>query len=400
MPSGPTDSARRASLVWLTAGFSGMMPFATDVYLIVMPAIAKDFGASLAATQATVAAFALGFGLAHLFVGVLADRYGRRPVAVGGVLLFLVASLAVVQAPSLEWLTVYRFFQGVVIATCPILARAIIRDTVPPEQAGRTFARNNAMAAIAALAAPFLGAWVLWWGGWRGALALLILYGLGLAAAVLARLPETRPAGITPVSPFTAAGEILTHGGFQFGCLTTVLLYSALFTWLTTSPFLMIDQLGFSTAAAAMVLGIASLGYMCGSLIAARLTVRHPPERILMWGAALMLAGTITCLLALSRPKPSSLVTLIAILPFYIGLGFAHANALQITMRPFPHIAGQASAWLGLAQQIGGVLISMLAVRLGAGLAAVGVMIACCAALLLVAWALPRVMGVERTTAH
>ena len=76
--------------------------------------------------------------------------------------------------------------------------------------------------------------------------------------------------------------------------------------------------------------------------------------------------------------------------PFYIGLGFTHANTIQIVMRPFPHMAAQASAWLGLMQQIGGVVVSVIAVRLGAGFAAIGVMIACCLALLLVSAVLPR----------
>jgi len=80
------------------------------------------------------------------------------------------------------------------------------------------------------------------------------------------------------------------------------------------------------------------------------------------------------------------------ILPFYLGLGFTHANALQIVMRPFPHMAGQASAWLGLLQQVCGVAVSVLAVKAGAGFTAIGVMIGCCAALLVASLVLPRLL--------
>lgn len=395
MPPPFSASVPRGTVIAFAAGFTAMMPIATDIYLIVMPEIARTFGASLAAVQASIAVFALGFGMAHLFVGVLADRYGRRPVAIGGVLLFLAATFAVVRAPSLDWLMICRFVQGLSIATCPILARAIIRDAVAPHEAGRAFAMNNAIAGLAPLIAPFAGAAAAAWGGWRFAMSVLLVVGAVLAVAVIWRLPETLQdsSDRASVSPLAAAGEILTHSGFLFGATISTLLYSALFTWLSTSPFLMIDTLGFSTVGAATVLGLSSGGYMLGSLFAARMATRLSPERMLRWGGVLMLAGSIGCLFALTRTVPTPWTVLTGVLPFYVGLGFAHANSIQIMMRPFAHIAGQASAWLGLIQQVGAVLISLTAVQLGAGLAAVGVMIACCAALLLAALVLPNVVA-------
>ena len=115
-------------------------------------------------------------------------------------------------------------------------------------------------------------------------------------------------------------------------------------------------------------------------------------------GAPLMLAGSIGCLIALTRENPGPIGTVILAFPFYIGLGFTHSNAIQMVMRPFPHMAAQASAWLGLMQQVGGVVVSVIAVRLGAGYVAVGVMIACCSALVVVSAVLPRLFppGVER----
>ncbi len=387
-------SVKQSTLIAFAAALTGLMPMATDIYLIVMPAIARDFGASLAATHSSMAAFALGFGVAHLFVGVLADRYGRRPVAIGGAFAFLVATSAVVMSSSLEVLTVCRFVQGLVIAVCPILGRAIVRDAVTPAEAARVYSLVNALASLSPLTAPFLSAIAAAWGGWRTAMGLLFVYGFLLLAAVVLRLPETRPPTVadTP-TPFAAARELLTHPRFIYGATITMLLYSALFTWISTSPFLMIDVLGFSTTGAAVVLGLGSLGYMGGSLISARLAGRITPERLVAAGAPLMLAGAIGGYFALSRANPGPVVTLIMILPFYLGLGFTHANAIQIVMRPFPHMAGQASAWLGLLQQVGGVVVSVLAVRAGAGFTAIGVMIGCCAALFAASILLPRVLG-------
>lgn len=386
-------SVSQTKLIAFSAGFAGLMPMATDIYLIVMPAISRDFGASLAATHTSMVAFALGFGLAHLFVGVLADRYGRRPVAIAGALAFLVATVAVIAARTLEVLTFCRFLQGIAIATCPIIGRAIVRDAVPPERAARVYALVNGLSALAPLTAPFIAAAVAVWGGWRAAMGFLLIYGVVLLAAIVLRLPETRPASSaleTSPSPLAAAREVLANPRFIYGALITVLLYSALFTWISTSPFLMMDGLGFATTDAAIVLGLGSLGYMAGSLATARLAARHPPERLVALGAPLMLAGALGALFALSRASPGPFATLLLVLPFYVGLGLTHANALQIVMRPFPHMAGQASAWLGLLQQVGGVVVSVLAVKAGAGFAAIGVMIGCCVALVLASALLPR----------
>ena len=396
MSTSGAASVKQSTLIAFAAAFSGLMPMATDIYLIVMPAISRDFGATLAATHTSMAAFALGFGVAHLFVGVFADRYGRRPVAVCGAIAFLLATLMVVLSRSLEVLTACRFVQGLVIAVCPILGRAIVRDVVTPDKAARVYSLVNALAALSPLTAPFIGAAAAAWGGWRMAMGLLFIYGFVLLAAIMLRLPETRPptiSGAVVPTPFAAAREVLTHPRFIYGATITMLLYSALFTWISTSPFLMIDVLGFSTTGAAAVLGLGSLGYMGGSLISARLAGRMAPERLVSIGAPLMLVGAIGGYIALSRANPGPLSTLILILPFYLGLGFTHSNALEIVMRPFPHMAGQASAWLGLLQQLGGVVVSVLAVKAGAGFTAVGVMIGCCVALFAASIVLPRLLG-------
>lgn len=389
MTTAPAGTPSRATIIGFVAAMSAVMPLTTDIYLILMPGIARDLGASLPATQGTMAVFAAGFGFAHLFVGVAADRWGRRPVAILGTLAFLIATLAVVLAPTLAALTLYRFLQGFVCATCPILARAIIRDAIAPHEVARSFSQANAISALAPLAAPFIGAWLAAWGGWRAGMAFLLVYGGALAVLVLLRLPETRPAlTAAPPTPLAAAAQILSNRSFLIGAAIASLTYSALFTWLTTSPFLLIDTLGFSTTSAAVVYGIGSAGFLVGNLISIRLSHRLTPERILKWGTLLMLAGSLACLGALLGPSPHPALILAVMLPFYLGLGLVHANALQIVMRPFSTVAGQASAWLGLINQVAGALISLIAVALGAGLAAVGVTIACCVVLVLTAWSM------------
>ncbi len=397
----------RATIIAFAAGLAGLMPFAMDVYLIMMPRVADFFGASLPAVHRTMAGFSIGFGIAHLFVGVLADRYGRRPIALAGVLLFILASFAVTFATNLEMLGIARFFQGLAVASGPILARAIIRDVFPAARAASAFAITNGLTGVAPLVAPFIAAAIAGWAGWRGAMGLLLIYALVLWVALLARLPETlvapredgagEPRHRVASSPFAAIGKILTNRAFLLGSGAATIHFSALFTFLTTSPFLMISTLGFSEAGTATVLGLASGGYIVGSFLAARLARRHAPEVVLGWGTWLMVLGSFAVLVALTRSAPHPLIVLACVWPFYIGLGFSHANAIQIAMRPFGQLAGQASAWLGLFQQIGGVVIATIAVELGAGYAAIGVMIGCSVILMILAMTLlPRISDADQ----
>lgn len=380
----------RTKMIAFAAGFGGLMPMATDVYLIVMPAIARHFEATLAATHASMAMFAIGFGVAHLFIGVLADSYGRRPVAIIGTSLFLLSTIAVTMASSLPLLSFFRFIQGLCIATCPIIGRALIRDSFTADAAAKAYAQVNATTALSPLVAPFIGAAAAAVGGWRLAMAVLAVYGIVLVLAVAVAMPETKPPrrdDAVVVTPIAAAREILTHPRFLYGGAVTFLLYAALFTWISTSPFLMIDTLGFSPTGVALVLGVGSLGYMAGSLATARFAGRYSPEHMVAIGAPLMALGAIGAYVALTRASPGPVSTLIMVFPFYVGLGLTHANGIQIVMRPFPHMAAQASAWLGVVQQLGGVIVSVLAVKAGAGLVAVQVMIAACTALIAVSLA-------------
>ena len=380
------------ALVALAAGMTAVMPLAIDVYLIVMPIIARELGASLAETQATMAMFALGFGSSQLFIGWAADRFGRRPVALIGTLGFICASAAVALASDLATLTFSRFIQGVLVAACPILGRTLIRDCVDPARTAKIYSLVNGVSGAVPVCAPLLGATAAALGGWRMAVGIIAIYATVLFLALAWRLPETRPSDTrtNPISPFKAAHEILLNREFQLGASASVLFYSALFTWLSTSPFLMIDGLGFSSTVTALILGGGSAGYMSGSLVSARLTTRFHTSHLIVAGAILMLSGALGAWFVLTRQSPHPVLVLAGILPFYIGIGFAHSNSLQVVMRPFSRIAGQASAWLGVLQQIGGVLVSLLAVQLGAGVNAVIVVAACCTLLLFIALILVR----------
>ena len=363
---------RGAPIVPFAAALFAVLPMSTDIYLTAMVDLGRDFGVDITGVQRTMLSFTLGFGLAHLFIGRFADRIGRRPTALVGLTIYTLASILAASAPSLDLLVAARFVQGMAAATGPIVSRTLIRDTVSTEGAGRALSKMGAFVGIAPLTAPLLGTFAAHLGGWRAAIVVLALYGAVLTTVLWRRLPETRPASVGGdggISILTALGRLVRHRVFLIGVAALAAGYGILLTWLTTSGFLMIGTLGMSKLEASAVYTIGSAGFVSGSLVSMRLAQRLLPRHILRTAAALLILGTTMPALVLWLGFGHWAVILVAVFPFYFGWGIGQPMAIAITMRPFPEMAGQASAWLGLFQQVGGIALSLVAAHFGGGLA-------------------------------
>jgi DHA1 family bicyclomycin/chloramphenicol resistance-like MFS transporter len=181
------------TLLWLVTGCMMLQPLSTDLYLASLPGMALDFGVSPAAVQQTLSLFVFGFGTAQLISGPLSDRYGRRPVLIGGLALYLVSGLACALAPSLGWLIAARFVQAIGCCTAVVVARAIIRDAYSPAEGARVMARALSLLALAPILGPILGGYLQVAFGWRAAFVTLALSGLAMWVASLRHLTESNP---------------------------------------------------------------------------------------------------------------------------------------------------------------------------------------------------------------
>lgn len=378
MTAEPATPHRSASptgapqIVGLAAALFAVLPLSTDIYLTTMVDLGRDFGVDIAGVQRTMLAFTLGFGIAHLFIGRFADRFGRRPTALIGIAVFTLASILAAGAPSLDLLILGRFIQGAAAATGPILSRTLVRDTVTSEGAGRALSKMGALIGIAPLTAPLAGTFAAHFGGWRAALLVLVAYGALLALVLWRRLPETRPTnlhGAEEIPILKALRHLVRSRVFLIGTAALAAGYGILLTWLTTSGFLLMGTLGMTKLEASAIYTIGSSGFVSGSLIAMRLAQRLLPRHILRTAAVLLIIGTTAPALVLWLGFQHWAVILASVFPFYLGWGIGQPSAIAITMRPFPEMAGQASAWLGLFQQVGGIALSLVAAHFGGGLA-------------------------------
>jgi len=154
-------------------------PISTDLYLPSLPGLARDFGVAAADVQLTLSVFLIGLAVAQLIHGPLSDRFGRRPVLLTGLAIYVVASVACLLAPTIEVLIAVRFVQAVGACVGPVLARAIVRDVHGREGATRILAYMSAAMALAPAIGPIVGGFVEVWLGWRVNFLLLVAYGLG-----------------------------------------------------------------------------------------------------------------------------------------------------------------------------------------------------------------------------
>ncbi len=208
-PAAP--STRRMAL--LLAGLAMFGPFSIDTIFPAFPQLAQRLHADPVAIQQTVSIYLLFYGLMSLAHGPLSDAWGRRRVILGGLVLFIGASVGCALARDLPTLLVFRALQGVSAGVGVIVGRAVIRDLFHGHGAQRLMSQVSMIFGVAPAIAPIIGGWLLATGaGWPLIFWFLVGFALLLLAATLAGLPETHPAGSAhPVACRAPAQRLPPH---------------------------------------------------------------------------------------------------------------------------------------------------------------------------------------------
>lgn len=346
----PTAPATTALLVALVA----VGPFSLDTYLAAMPSIGAALAATDAEVQATLTAFIFGFALAQLLIGPLSDRFGRRPVLLASLGIFVVASLGCALAWSVEALVALRLFQAIFASAGPVLGRAMARDIHGPEGSARVLAHMGAAITIAPMIAPLLGGWVVGLFGWRAVFVVLALYGVLLVAAVWWRLPETLAQpdvdALNPRQLWLNAGRLLQHRGFLGYTLILSFGFAGMFAYVSSAPFILMAQLGLGPSAFGVVFVIPVFGFLLGTLSAGRLTGRWPRPRLIGVGVVVTVASAALLALLTWVVRPSVAGTVLPMMLYTFGMGLVMPHAMSGALAPFPRMTGAASAVLGFIQ--------------------------------------------------
>ncbi|MDR3468992.1 MAG: multidrug effflux MFS transporter [Xanthobacteraceae bacterium] len=350
--------------VVVIASIMALNPLAMDMMLPALPNIGTSLHIAAGNhLQAVLALFLFGFGAGQLIMGPLSDRFGRRPVLIGGMALYCVASVVATAAPSFEALLLARALQGFATSATRVIATSVVRDCY----AGRRMASVMSLTMMIFIAvpvlAPSLGQLVMVWVEWRGIFVVLMIYGLLALGWTALRLPETLPlserkslalrdvfgAFRQTVTNRQTLGYAVAAGGVQGSLFAFVFSSQQIFTG--------IFKLGvyFPLAFAGIAIGFAAAGFLNARLVG-RLGMRKMSH-----GATVGFVAVAAVMLATQQFHVLSLplfIALAACMMFAFGLTFANFTALA--MEPQGHIAGTASSLYGSITTLLGIGIGTL----------------------------------------
>lgn len=343
-----------AALTVVLALMTAMGPLSTDMYLPSLPAIASAFATDAGEVQLTLSLFLIGFAVGQIVYGPLADRYGRKPVLVAGLGLFVAASFACMAAVSIAALIAARFVQAVGACAAIVMARAIVRDLHAAEDAARILSLMGALMGLVPMIAPVIGGFLEQAFGWRASFAVAAVLGLWLAGMVALRLPETLDP--TRRAAWSAGGmaadfrRLSAHPGFRRYAGAVCLGYGGLFSFISGSSFVLQGHYGLDEVDYGLSFAIAVVGYIAGTLIGARITRRIGIPMIVAIGTGAMAAGGAAMALLVLIEPPHVLHILGPMILYMAGVGLTLPPSTAGAITPFPERAGTASSLLGFSQ--------------------------------------------------
>ena len=340
-------------------------PFAIDMYLPALPAIAADLGASTAATQMTLMVFFISFGVAQLIYGPLSDMWGRKPPLYFGLALFGLAGIGCGLAPSIEWLIFFRFIQGVGAAAVAVIPRAVIRDLHTGPEATRLMALVMLVFSVSPILAPLFGSAVIVPFGWRAVfVAVTVVSGIALVM-LWALLPETRPKSERIAgnlgNVMRAYGRLMVDAKFQGLTFIGGLGMASFFAFLASSSFVYIGHFGLTPTQYSLAFSVNAVGFIGASQFAATLGQRFGMGRMLTAAVTVYLVMSLI-LLGVTLAGIDNLWVLMALLFFaFASLGLVIPSTMVLSLEEHGPIAGMASALGGTLQFVAGAVTITIA---------------------------------------
>ncbi|MDX1710049.1 MAG: multidrug effflux MFS transporter [Rhodovibrionaceae bacterium] len=331
-------------------------PISTDLYLPSLPSLVSVFDADVASVQLTLSVFLAGFAVGQLVYGPLSDRFGRKPVMLAGLVIYLAASLLCALAGSIEALIAARFVQALGACVGPVLGRAVVRDVFGQARAATVLSYMGVAMALAPALGPILGGYLEIWFGWRSSFLALFAFALIGLAGVIALLPETnvwRDSRATGAAGLAANYRaLLASRRYKGFLLVFASAYAGIFAFISGSSFVLIDTLKLAPNLYGLSFGAIVAGYMAGTLASGRLTERLGIERMVQVGIGFALAGSLTGVACAAAGLLSLAAVLAPVFVFMVGTGFMLPNAMAGAIGPFSRMAGTASSLLGFVQMI------------------------------------------------
>jgi DHA1 family bicyclomycin/chloramphenicol resistance-like MFS transporter len=348
--------------------FTGVSAMTMNIFLPSLPAMAEWFDAPYATVQLSVSLYLALSGALNLVIGPLADRYGRRPVALWACGIFLLATLGVLVAPTVEVFLLFRMLQAV-IATGMVLSRAAVRDMVPEAQAAAMIGWLTMGMSLVPMFGPALGGWLDETFAWQANFVVLLVLGLAVTALIWADMGETAERRHATIgAQMRQYPALLTSRRFWGYSVAAAASSGAFFSFLGGAPAVGTRVYGLTPTDLGLYFSLPGIGYLIGNFLSAKLSVRRGVVPMVRDGCIVIVAAMLAMvgLTAAGLTHPMVFFGLMGVVGIGNGLTLPSANAGMMSVRP--DLAGSASG-LGGALMIGGgaALSALAAAAMGAG---------------------------------
>ncbi|MEZ5536536.1 MAG: multidrug effflux MFS transporter [Thiolinea sp.] len=340
--------------IWLLSTIALASPFAMNVFNPAMPDVARAFGSSIDVVQLTLALYLFALGISQLASGMLADRFGRRPLMLGGMLLHLSGTLVAALAWNIEILIAGRVLQALGGGATLVLVRTMILDTHGRNEAGKYLSYITMSIAVAQTLAPTIGGYLNHFLDWRAIFYFSLLITVGITLLMFRQLHETsEPAAHTQfaMKPLLKQYALVLKSPVYIGyALTGALVTAAYLGFASVMPYIFVDQMGGTSAEYGNWFLLVSLGFFTGSLVASRLTVHFGLDRMIGSGflMALLASATLLALIFSEYMIAGLIFSLMGVLTF--GRGLLQGSAQSGAISSVSGARGTASGLMGFMQ--------------------------------------------------
>ena len=353
-------------IVFILGLLAMLMPLSIDMYLPALPVISAQFGVPAGSAQMTLSTYILGFALGQLLYGPMADSLGRKPVILGGTLVFAAAAVACALAQSIDQLIIMRFLHGLAAAAASVVINALMRDIYPKEEFSRMMSFVMLVTTIAPLVAPMAGGAVLVWFSWHVIFWILALAALLASAMIFFFIDETLPVERrqkfhirTTIGNFAS---LFRHKRVLSYMLASGFSFAGMFSFLSAGPFVYIELNHVSPQHFGYYFALNIVFLFVLTLINSRFVRRV--GALNMFRAGLWIQFVMAVWLVVSAFLDVGFWALVIGVAAFVGcVSMISSNAMAVILDEFPHMAGTASSLAGTFRfgigAIVGALLSM-----------------------------------------
>jgi len=359
-------AANPKGMLFLLVLMTGVAPISLYMLVPALPVLATTFGRDISVAQMTVSLYMVGIACSQIIMGPLSDRFGRRPVLLGGIGLMVAASAAGIFAETLPQLIAARFLQALGGASGMVVSRAIIRDLYSRDRISSMISLVIAVMMIAQMLSPLTGGLLEITFGWRAIFYLITAASLAITIMIAFMLPETRRDRVEGFSFRGDVGNLFRSRAFIGYMLCQVLASQMIFAFAGGGPYIVVTQMGRSSAEYGAWFATTGFAYLVGNLFCVRFAPRHSLEKLIWFGLALQFGGSLLNLVwsvTGSNQAPSFLFGTQMIVMVANAFVMSNSAAGAISVRP--EAAGTASGAMGFLQMGIGSLVSQFGAYLG-----------------------------------